>query len=106
TIAMSITAVRVASDLRSETEDAIANIKQASDSVGNTIPITFVSVTGNGVPRLMWPLNHQGRTVLTTDGLVNLPLLLHDLPKGTDQILAVTYMDSAAAFAPILDGIR
>ncbi len=101
TAALSTMALRANSMMRDDTGQMAELIQEARSGL-ETIPLVFSTVRADGSTRMFWQLSSRDKPLLSTEGVINLPLFLDTLPSDASQIQVLTDIPTKKSLEPIV----
>lgn len=101
-LALSTTALRTNYQLRTESRQLVDLVAQTRSIAPESAATVWATIGSDGTPRILWQESSAGRPLLTADGLINVPLLLSQLPRDRSQVKLITNLSGAARLDPIL----
>lgn len=105
TASLGAMALRSNSIMRDDTQ-RVAELIQGARNQKESSPIVFSTVGGDGTPRMFWQLSDAFRPLLSTEGLVNLPLFLDTLPDDVAQIQVLTDLPAKKSLERVVSNTR
>lgn len=105
TASLSTMALRSNAMMRSDTERLAAFIQDAR--TGRLAgPVVLSTTGGDGTPRMLWQLSTVDQPLLTSEGIVNLPLFLDTMPGDIDRVQVLTDIPTTELLERVISNTR
>lgn len=105
TAALSTMALRSNAMMRSDTEGLAAFIQEVRTE-HHPDALALSTTGGDGTPRMLWQLSSSDHPVLTSEGIVNLPLFLDTMPDGIDRVQVLTDIPTTELLRRVISNTR
>lgn len=105
TASLSVIALRSNSAMRADSRGFARQVEEIR-SDHRSDPTVFATNSGDGSPRMFWQLSSTDRPLLSTDGLVNLPLMLDTLPPEVERIQVLTDIPTTKLLQRVVSNAR
>lgn len=89
TASMTTIALRANANLRGGTAQFATFLQEVRADTPRD-PVVWSTTSGDGTTRVLWQLSTEASPILTSEGLVNLPLLLDTLPGNIERVKVLT----------------